>query len=190
MILISLFAGVLLLVNIRRKGWALPVIILALWGLVAIIAGGIYPAFVQRFQVEPAELAKERPFVERNIAATRNALGLDGRRADRLRLRARPDRGDGRRPSPRTWRTPDCSTRPSSSRRSRSSRSSASTTRSATSTWTATTSTTCSTPAGHHRLARAQPGRGVEPLVGEAAPGLHPRVRGRAGAVERRERPW
>ncbi len=77
MILISLFAGVLLLVNIRRKGWALPVIILALWGLVAIIAGGIYPAFVQRFQVGPAELARERPFVELNIEATRSALGLD-----------------------------------------------------------------------------------------------------------------
>jgi uncharacterized membrane protein (UPF0182 family) len=77
MILISLFAGVLLLVNIRRKGWTLPIIILALWGLVAIIAGGLYPAFVQRFQVEPAELAKERPFVERNIEATRTALGLD-----------------------------------------------------------------------------------------------------------------
>lgn len=76
MILISLFTAVLLLVNIARKGWTLPVIILALWGLLAIIAGGLYPAFVQRFQVEPAELAKERPFIERNIAATREALGL------------------------------------------------------------------------------------------------------------------
>lgn len=76
MILISVFAGVLLLVNIRRSGWALPVIILALWGVVAVIAGGIYPAFVQRFQVDPAELARERPFIERNIAATREALGV------------------------------------------------------------------------------------------------------------------
>ena len=76
MILISLFAGVLLLVNIRRKGWALPVIILALWGVVAIIAGGIYPAFVQRFQVAPAELARETPFIERNIEATRTALDM------------------------------------------------------------------------------------------------------------------
>jgi len=77
MILISVFAGVLLVVNIRRKGWTLPVIILALWALVAIIAGGLYPAFVQRFQVDPAELAKEQPYVERNIAATRQAYGLD-----------------------------------------------------------------------------------------------------------------
>jgi len=77
MILISLFAGVLLLVNIRRTGWALPVIILASWVIIGLIAGGIYPAFVQRFQVSPAELAKERPYIERNIEATRAALGLD-----------------------------------------------------------------------------------------------------------------
>ena len=77
MILISVFAGVMLLVNIRRKGWAVPVIIMGLWGLIAIVAGGVYPAFVQRFQVEPAELAKETPFIEKNIAATRIALDLD-----------------------------------------------------------------------------------------------------------------
>ncbi len=76
MILISIFAGLMLLVNIRRKGWALPVIILGLWALIAIVAGGIYPAFVQRFQVEPAELAKEKPYIERNISATRTALDL------------------------------------------------------------------------------------------------------------------
>lgn len=76
MILISLFAGVMLIVNIRRRGWAVPVIILALWGLVAIVAGGLYPAFVQRFQVTPAELSKEKPYIERNISATRSALDL------------------------------------------------------------------------------------------------------------------
>ena len=76
MVLISAFTGFLLLFNIRRKGWTLPVIILALWGVVAILAGSIYPAFVQRFQVEPAELAKERPFIEHNIDATRDALML------------------------------------------------------------------------------------------------------------------
>jgi len=77
MILISVFAGAMLLVNIRRKGWAVPLIIMALWGLIAIVAGGIYPAFVQRFQVAPAELAKETPFIEKNISATRIALDLD-----------------------------------------------------------------------------------------------------------------
>ncbi len=77
LILISLFAAVLLLVNIRRKGWALPAIVVSLWLLVALVVGSAYPAFVQRFQVGPAELAKEKPFIERNITATREALGLD-----------------------------------------------------------------------------------------------------------------
>lgn len=77
LILISLFVAVLLLVNIWRRGWVLPAIVVSLWLLVALVIGSAYPAFVQRFQVIPAELAKERPFIERNISATRAALGLD-----------------------------------------------------------------------------------------------------------------
>lgn len=77
MMFISVVAGVVLLVNIRRKGWAIPVIVVALWGLFAIVAGGVYPAFVQRFQVEPSELAKETPYIKKNISATRTALQLD-----------------------------------------------------------------------------------------------------------------
>lgn len=76
MTLISVFAGILLLVNIRRRGWALPVIILASWAVLGVIAGSIYPAFVQRFQVSPAELAKESEYIQRNMTATRAALGL------------------------------------------------------------------------------------------------------------------
>jgi uncharacterized membrane protein (UPF0182 family) len=78
LILVSIFAAVLLLVNIWRKGWVLPVIVVAIWGLLVVVAGGFFPAFVQRFQVDPAELAKEKPYIERNIEATREALGLDG----------------------------------------------------------------------------------------------------------------
>src|SRR5690606_39006843 len=38
---------------------------------------GIYPAAIQRFRVDPQELARERPFIERNLEATRAAWGLD-----------------------------------------------------------------------------------------------------------------
>ncbi|MFM7068478.1 MAG: UPF0182 family protein [Actinomycetes bacterium] len=76
LILVSVFAAGLLLVNIWRKGWVLPAIVVALWALLAVVAGGFFPAFVQRFQVDPAELAKEKPYIERNIEATRDALGL------------------------------------------------------------------------------------------------------------------
>jgi hypothetical protein len=77
LLLISLLSAVLFLVNIRRRGWVLPVLAVGLWAFVAIVAGGIYPAFVQRFQVEPAESTKEEPYIQRNIDATRAAFGLD-----------------------------------------------------------------------------------------------------------------
>ncbi|MBA7495908.1 hypothetical protein ES702_06504 [subsurface metagenome] len=47
------------------------------WIVVAIIVGGIFPAVVQRFQVEPNELARERPYIEYNIQFTREAFALN-----------------------------------------------------------------------------------------------------------------
>lgn len=78
LVLISLFATVLFIVNIWRRGWVLPVLAVGLWGLVAVLAGELVPAFVQRFRVEPRESALETPYIEHNMAATRYALGLDG----------------------------------------------------------------------------------------------------------------
>ena len=49
--LISLSPFVLFIVNIWRRGWVLPVLAVGLWAFVAVVAGAIYPAFVQRFQV-------------------------------------------------------------------------------------------------------------------------------------------
>lgn len=77
LLMISLLSAVLFLVNIRRKGWVLPVLAVGLWAFAAIVAGTAYPAFVQRFQVEPAESTKEEPYIERNIEATRAAYGLN-----------------------------------------------------------------------------------------------------------------
>ncbi len=74
--LISILAAVLLVVNIWQRGWRLPVIAVGLWGLVALVAGTIYPAFIQRFVVQPAESEREKPYIERNITATRAALNL------------------------------------------------------------------------------------------------------------------
>jgi uncharacterized membrane protein (UPF0182 family) len=69
-------AFVLLLVNIWRQGWVLPGIAVGLWLLLAVLVGGAYPAFIQKFRVQPSEIAKERPYIQRNIAATRAALGI------------------------------------------------------------------------------------------------------------------
>ena len=77
MILISLFGAVLLLVNIKRRGWLLPATAISLWLAVSIIVGGVVPAAIQRFRVVPDELNKELPYVENHINYTRLAYGLD-----------------------------------------------------------------------------------------------------------------
>ena len=77
LILVSLAAAVLLIYNIRRQGWALPILGVGLWFLVALTAGTIYPAAVQALKVNPSQNSLERPFIQRNIDATRSAMGLD-----------------------------------------------------------------------------------------------------------------
>ncbi len=75
--LISVVGAILFVVNIWRRGWTLPIIAAGLWAFISIIVGTAYPAWMQRFQVQPAEQSKEQPYIERNIAATRAAYGLD-----------------------------------------------------------------------------------------------------------------
>ena len=77
LILISLFGAVLLLVNIKRRGWLLPATAISLWLAVSIIVGGVVPAAIQRFRVVPDELNKELPYVENHINYTRLAYGLE-----------------------------------------------------------------------------------------------------------------
>jgi len=77
LMIIAALSFVLFIVNIWRRGWTLPVVAVGLWALVSLVAGVIYPAFIQRFVVEPEESARETPYIDHNIAATRAALGLD-----------------------------------------------------------------------------------------------------------------
>lgn len=57
--------------------WRLPIIGTAMLVIVAIVAGGIYPSLVQRFQVVPSEQQMEQEYIQRNIDGTRSAFGLD-----------------------------------------------------------------------------------------------------------------
>lgn len=75
--LVSVVAAALLLWNIRQAGWTLAIVSVGAWVFVSIAAAVVYPAIVQRFQVTPNELERERPYIERNIEATRDAWGLD-----------------------------------------------------------------------------------------------------------------
>ncbi|MBU1492900.1 MAG: UPF0182 family protein [Actinobacteria bacterium] len=78
LIFISLFAAILLLVNIRFRGWILPAAAIGLWAVTSFVVGFIIPEAIQRFSVEPDEISKELPYIERNIEFTRQAFGLDG----------------------------------------------------------------------------------------------------------------
>jgi len=73
----SFVAFVLLLANVRRRGWTFPGVAIGLWLVLSIVVGTIYPALVQNLRVNPAENSKERPYLRRNIEATREALGID-----------------------------------------------------------------------------------------------------------------
>ena len=74
--MISVFAAILLLVNISRRGWILPILSVGLWAFVVFVASQLYPSFVQRFQVEPNVTDREAIYTERNISNTRTAYGL------------------------------------------------------------------------------------------------------------------
>ncbi|MCC6436365.1 MAG: UPF0182 family protein, partial [Acidimicrobiales bacterium] len=74
---ISVLSVALFLFNIKRRGWTLPVVAVGLWAFAAVVVGSAYPWFVQRFSVEArGESAKEQPYIERNIAATRDGYGM------------------------------------------------------------------------------------------------------------------
>jgi uncharacterized membrane protein (UPF0182 family) len=80
--LLSLLTGVvvlgalLLLVNIFIRRWRLLLFVGVAW-LALSLVGQVYPAAVQRFTIEPNELALERPYIAHNIRFTRFAYGLD-----------------------------------------------------------------------------------------------------------------
>ena len=79
LMVIAVVVAVILFVNVFRfQGWLLPGAALALWIFASVLLGAIIPAAVQRFQVVPNESVRERPFIQRNIEATRRAFDMDG----------------------------------------------------------------------------------------------------------------
>ena len=77
LIMISLLVAALFLIGIRWGGWRLPLLSMALWAVVAVVAAAIYPAIIQRFVVQPNVTTREREYIARNIEATQRAMGID-----------------------------------------------------------------------------------------------------------------
>jgi uncharacterized membrane protein (UPF0182 family) len=74
---IALATAILFFVSIFRKGWSLPFIAFGAMLGASFVIGGLYPTFVQQFQVKPSELQREAPYIQKNIDATRTSYGLD-----------------------------------------------------------------------------------------------------------------
>jgi hypothetical protein len=73
---IAAIVAVLFIVTAIIGRWRLPIIGTALLLVSGLVVGSIYPWIVQRFQVEPSARTLESAYIERNIAATRDAYGV------------------------------------------------------------------------------------------------------------------
>jgi uncharacterized membrane protein (UPF0182 family) len=74
---IALACALLVLVNLHFRGLWLPIIGIGFLMGASLLANVIYPSFVQKFVVGPSEFEKERPYIARHIAATRQAYDLE-----------------------------------------------------------------------------------------------------------------
>lgn len=77
LVLVAVLTALLYLSTIRTGNWRLPLLASAMWLLVSIGGGIAYPALVESLVVQPNQEAREAPFIERNVEATRTAMGID-----------------------------------------------------------------------------------------------------------------
>jgi uncharacterized membrane protein (UPF0182 family) len=77
---VALVAAALTLFSMFSRGIWVPLAGLAFLAAISLLLGSIYPAVVQRFQVQPAEFEREQKFIARNIEFTRRGFGLDDMR--------------------------------------------------------------------------------------------------------------
>jgi uncharacterized membrane protein (UPF0182 family) len=77
MVAVATVAGIILLANIFLRRNALSLGVVFVWIVVGIVGTSLIPGLVQRYVVEPNELAAEAPYIEHNIEFTNFAYGLD-----------------------------------------------------------------------------------------------------------------
>ena len=77
LIWIAVACALAVLVNIHFRGLWLPIFALGLLIVSSLLINVVYPAAIQRFQVQPNEFLKERPFIVHTIKSTRYAYQLD-----------------------------------------------------------------------------------------------------------------
>lgn len=93
LIWVSLIAAVVILVFSWgfTRSLALPAAALGLVVVTAIAAGGIYPAVVRNFQVEPNRPQREGPYAQHTIDGTRFAFGMENLEATTYPVASQPN---------------------------------------------------------------------------------------------------
>ncbi len=76
LVLVAVLVAGLFLSTLKTDSWRLPVVASALWVVIALLGGVIYPAAIQALVVNPNQKDREAAYIERNIVATRQALGI------------------------------------------------------------------------------------------------------------------
>lgn len=74
---IAVICAVLFFVNVWRRTWMLPTVGLGLLVVSSILLGMLWPAIMERFQVQPTQADKEAPYIQRHLEATQAAYGID-----------------------------------------------------------------------------------------------------------------
>lgn len=70
-------AALVMLLNVFRLSLRPLIVTAGLWLAATILVGGVYPAILQRYEVEPNELVRETPYIQYNIDFTRLGFNLD-----------------------------------------------------------------------------------------------------------------
>ena len=77
MIGLSIVAALVAWANISVRSYRLPVVAILLVSAGTFVLSGIVPGLFRQFFVKPSELELEKPYIEHNIALTRQAYNLD-----------------------------------------------------------------------------------------------------------------
>lgn len=75
--IIAFIIAVVFFANAKLRRWAIPGAALVLMIVSSLIISTIYPGLVQRFSVKPDEPIVERPYIAKQIEATRQAYGIN-----------------------------------------------------------------------------------------------------------------
>ncbi|MFD4367511.1 UPF0182 family protein [Rhodococcus sp. NPDC058521] len=87
---IAVVCAIAFVAAIIAHDFRIPALATALLVLSSILVGGVWPLLMEQFSVRPNAADVERPYIERNIAATRDAYGIS---ADTVEYEAYPGVG-------------------------------------------------------------------------------------------------